>query len=304
MNIAIMRPGLLLLILVSWISISSFAKPANDNSSDSINQEKPEKIAARMSLRYFKKADGAQSLKVSVWYKEGKKNIPVENTLVNLYLEEVSDQGILGNVTTDENGEATYILTDRFQQYAEGKYEFIFISKLMNEEQFQSAEEEITIKKSNIVFDLSEEDSTVSVKLTHVAGPDSLVPISDSELKIGIRRSFSILPIGEPITTDENGSGSVHYSGDVPGDKEGNLRIVAKVEDHDDIGNIEYEIPVKWGVPVNPVILEKRSLWASGANAPIPLVSVSVAIVLGIWSVLFYLVLQLFKIKKISKKAE
>lgn len=273
-----------------------------EQASENKDTEQVEKIPARMSLRYFKKADGSESVKVSVWYKEGKKNIPVERAVVNLYLDEVSREGMMTNVITNEDGEGVFLLTDRFYKRAEGKYEYTFIARMMSEELYEPTEEEITVKKCEIVLTVSDEDSSITVVLNQVAGKDSIIPVPDAEVKIGIKRSFSVLPIGDPITTDEDGSGTVTCPGNVPGDSLGNLVIVAKIEDHDEFGNYEVQKPVTWGVPAKQAAIEGRTLWAPGNNAPLPLVTASLTIVFGIWGVLIYLMVQLYRIKKISKK--
>lgn len=273
-----------------------------EQAADTQNTEQAEKIPANISLRYFKKADGSESVKVSVWYKEGKKNVPVERAVVNLYLDEISREGMMTNVITDENGEGVFLLTDRFYKRAEGKYEYTFIARMMSEELYEPTEEEIIVKRCEIVLTVSDEDSSIAVVLNQIAGKDSIVPVPDAEIKIGIKRSFSVLPIGDPLTTDENGSASVVCPGDIPGDSLGNLVIVAKIEDHDEFGNCEAEKSVKWGVPVKQAAHESRTLWAPGNNAPLPLVTASLAIVFGIWGVLIYLMFQLYRIKKISKR--
>ncbi len=305
-----MKPTILkvinFIVLFSLISINVFGKledgkqPAQP--SDSENAATTEKIPAKMSLRYFKKSDGSEFVKVSVWYKEGKKNIPVERAVVNLYLDEVSKEGMMTNVITDENGEGIFLLTDRFNKRAEGKYEYTFIGRMMSENLYQPTEEEILVKKTEIILKISDEDSTITAVLNQVVGKDSIIPVPDAELKIGIKRTFSILPIGDPLTTDETGSASVNCPPDIPGDSIGNIIIVAKIEDHEEFGTFEVEQKINWGIPVKHAAQKNRTLWASGRNAPIPLVTASVAIVLGIWGVLIYLMFQLLRIKMMSKK--
>ena len=51
---------------------------------------------------------------------------------------------------------------------------------------------------------------------------------------------FSLLPIGE-LTLDDAGTATMEFPSDLPGDKEGNLVIIAKIEENATFGNVEKE---------------------------------------------------------------
>ena len=52
-------------------------------------------------------------------------------------------------------------------------------------------------------------------------------------MKVYVPRMFSLLPIGE-LTLDDTGTASVEFPSDLPGDKEGNMTIIAKFEENPD----------------------------------------------------------------------
>ncbi len=52
---------------------------------------------------------------------------------------------------------------------------------------------------------------------------------------------FSLLPIGE-ATLDEYGTASLEFPSDLPGDREGNLTIIARFEENPAFGNVEKKI--------------------------------------------------------------
>jgi long-subunit fatty acid transport protein len=72
------------------------------------------------------------------------------------------------------------------------------------------------------------------------------------ELKVGIQRLGGMLSAGEEetYTTDTSGSVSVDLNKEhLPGDESGNIVLVAKVDDHEQFGNLLFDISVPWGVP-------------------------------------------------------
>jgi hypothetical protein len=119
-----------------------------------------------------------------------------------------------------------------------------------------------------------------------------------------VQRLFGLLPLPDnPETTDENGAITVDFPTDLPGDAAGNLIIVARVEENDRYGNLEFRRKINWGVPllIDPR-LHARELWSSRANAPIYLIVLVNTILIGIWGVIAYIVYEVFQIKKIGKQ--
>jgi hypothetical protein len=128
-------------------------------------------------------------------------------------------------------------------------------------------------------------------------------PIEELDLYFYVERSFSLLPIGDIFnTTDENGMVEVEFPSDLPGDSKGNVAIVVKILESDIYKDQSLEMTKKWGVPVqlDDESLEKRSLWAAAANAPISLIVVVCLMIIGVWYVIIYIVYILFIISKIE----
>ena len=264
-----------------------------------------EKLNANMYLEYHKKADGTEGVKVKITYKENRKHLPVAGAMVNLYLEEISKQGMITNIMTDENGEGFILFNERFYKNIVGKYSYHLIGRMASEPKFEETEEELTITPAQIVLVSSQTDegNEISASVSEIIGEGELAPVADAEIKFYIQRMFSLLPIGEEyLTTDEDGMVSVIIPSDLPGDKEGNIIIIARMEEHEDYGNIAVQQTEAWGIPLVLADMEERTLWSKGNNAPIPLVVASVTIVFAIWGILFYLFFQLYNIKKEGKK--
>ncbi|MEO8148912.1 MAG: hypothetical protein ABI723_14800 [Bacteroidia bacterium] len=163
------------------------------------------------------------------------------------------------------------------------------------------AQDETNSVKANITLSFSKADSINEIKalVTHVDSSNKENPAKGIEVHFFIKKSFGLLPIeGDNTTTDENGEASVEFPKDLPGDSIGNVTVIAKVEDNDELGELETMKSVKWGKPVIIETTHPRALWASGNNAPVSLVVIISGMVAGVWAVIVYILYQLIQIKK------
>ena len=165
-----------------------------------------------------------------------------------------------------------------------------------------SAQDGTVSAKAGITLSFNTEDSVKQVKatVTKVDAEGKVVPAPDVEMNIYAKKSFGLLPLGDPQTTDENGEITVEFPNDLPGDTLGNITVVAKFEDNEELGTMETSKSVKWGIPIIPeeAYFHKRALWASGSNAPLPLVITVTSMVVGAWAVIIYIIVLLTQIKK------
>nr|MBK9650408.1 hypothetical protein [Bacteroidota bacterium] len=164
-----------------------------------------------------------------------------------------------------------------------------------------SAQEESNTGKYKLEMSFLKEDSINKVKAVITSSDTSgTSKIKDVEVKFYAKKSFGLLPLGEEgATTDDNGEVTIDFPADLPGDEQGNVQVLARVEDNDDLGELEATGDTKWGIPpTKDLSFQKRALWATGANAPLPLVISITAMVAGVWGVIAYIVLLLFKIPK------
>ena len=153
-------------------------------------------------------------------------------------------------------------------------------------------------KVAVIKLSFSQTDSTKTCKAT-VFSSDSL-PVKEKEIHLYVKRMYSLLPIGKVVATDDKGEADINFPMDLPGDKNGMLTLVAKIEKDETYGNVETESAVKWGVsPMNESYnWTNRSLSASREKAPMFLVVASIVIIAGIWGTILYLLFQLYRIKR------
>ena len=146
------------------------------------------------------------------------------------------------------------------------------------------------------------EDNDTKMIITK-AVDQSGAPIEDLELYYYVKRTFSLLPIGDPFnSTDENGIIEVEFPNDLPGDTEGNVVIVVKILESDLYNDQTLEVSKNWGIPtiMEDPKTEKRSLWAAAANAPISLIVIVSSMIIAVWYIIFYIIFKLYKISRIK----
>jgi hypothetical protein len=228
---------------------------------------------------------------------------------VNVYFGEATEDHLLGKTITGFTGEGRVVLPASFKPTWDSLNEFKFLAASDSVKGTESLSADVTIKKAILVLDTANVDGvrTVTAQLKEKKGTE-WVAVKDVEMKLGIKRSLSNLTVGdaETYTADSTGMASAEFKKDsMPGDEKGNIVLVARVEDNDSYGNLVVEKTVAWGKPVSPEQnFWRRTLWSTGNLAPIWLLALALSIIGIVWGVIFYLVRQLFRIRKMGREAE
>lgn len=158
-----------------------------------------------------------------------------------------------------------------------------------------------SMEDASITVTFSEEDGVKTLIAT--ATDKEGLPIEDLELYFYVKRTFSLLPIGDPFnSTDENGIIEIEFANDLPGDTEGNLEIVIKLIESDLYNDQTVEVIKDWGIPIviEDPKSEKRSLWSAAANAPLSLIVLITSMIAAVWYIICYIIFTLFKISRIK----
>lgn len=150
----------------------------------------------------------------------------------------------------------------------------------------------------SLTFSEDNDAKTIKAKATDQVG----LPIEELDLYFYVKRTFSLLPIGDVFnTTDENGEVIIDFPDDLPGDTEGNVIIIVKILESDLYNDLSVETVKNWGIKTYiDQSEEKRSLWAAAANAPLSLVFLVSGMILVIWFIIWYIIFVLYKISKIK----
>jgi len=158
-----------------------------------------------------------------------------------------------------------------------------------------------TMEEATVAVSFSEEDNTKTIIAK--ASDQTGLPIEDLELYFYVKRTFSLLPIGDGFNaTDENGMLEIEFPNDLPGDPEGNLIIVTKIIESDMYNDLTIETTKNWGLPVilEDSSVEKRSLWSAAANAPISLIIIISTMIFAVWYIICFIFYKLYRISRVK----
>ncbi|MDP2924747.1 MAG: hypothetical protein Q8N99_00075, partial [Nanoarchaeota archaeon] len=125
-------------------------------------------------------------------------------------------------------------------------------------------------------------------------------PVSGEVVMIYVPRMFTLLPISE-LTLDDNGTASIEFPSDLPGDKDGNITIIAKFEENMTFGNVEKREIINWGLPTDySVLFSHRALWT---KTPPRWMIITLSILLaGVWGHYLFALISLIRIRNDAKR--
>ena len=144
-------------------------------------------------------------------------------------------------------------------------------------------------------FSEEEGEKTAGVQLYTWDDSGEQVPVEDGEVYLYVPRLFSLLPVGD-VWTGSDGYDEMDFPGDLPGDMEGNLTVVARMEDSDDFGSYETAEEINWGLAISSEDQLPRALWSS--RPPMWMVITFVVLMGGVWIHYFLVVYYLSKLRK------
>jgi hypothetical protein len=261
-------------------------------------------------LRYYVINNEVPYLNVQTKSKVGKAFHPQAKVPVNIYLNTDSDKAsLIGRVLTNEKGEATVGIPANLATQWKGKPSPTFYAHTDSTSEFGATTLELIMNKSRLDLDTVNEDGTrvVRARLFRYEN-DTVVPMAGVDMRLAVKRLGGYLNIGdeETYTTDSTGNVQGEFKvRDLPGDKQGHLELVALVDDNDEVGTLENRIKVPWGAATTYTSnFLDRSLFARGSKAPGWLLIMAVGIIVSVWSVIFYLIANIIRIRKLGIQQE
>ena len=125
--------------------------------------------------------------------------------------------------------------------------------------------------------------------------------VQEIDIYFYVERTFSLLPIGNDYDfTDENGEAKIEFPSDLPGDANGNVVVIVKIEDADEYYDTEVRETINWGIPAYIDDKQsKRSLWAAGANAPLSLILLVNAMIAAVWGFIIFIIFKIYRLSKL-----
>jgi hypothetical protein len=264
-----------------------------------------EKIAPKLRLSYIKHMSGTSEIKARAYSKKGKEFEPCMGVTIGFY-KDADEEQLYKKQDVDHMGETTVLLSEQdASAFRDSTGQYHFYAKIEKNTKYKSAEADLAVMSATIDAEFKQEnDSTKVLKATlmvYDAASKKMIPGASMPLNCGVNGALCLLPVGKELNnTNDQGQIELSFPNDIPGDKDGNLTIVVKLEEDDNYGTVMFEKTVKWGVPLlhpdNP--LASRSLIGSRNNAPWFMVVVISSILIAIWGYLCYIVFGLYKISK------
>jgi len=265
---------------------------------DSIAGVSAKKDRVRMKMYYYKLAGGERMISIGLTAGSGRKMHGVREGKVSLTAV-VDDNTIdLATITTDTAGLVSLYLAEDYVLPTNEEGKTILEANYEGNDKYRSASNDLEIMDLNLQISYELEDSIkiLTVAATTLDGEGNEIPAEEVSINIGVERLHSVLPIDE-LETDEDGIGIIEFPDDIPGDAEGNITIVAKVDESDDYGTVSATSASNWGVPVNYELKAlPRQLFTD--EAPLWMIASVFIILLGAWYHFFLSITKLVKLKK------
>ncbi|HLP75106.1 MAG TPA: hypothetical protein VK155_19540 [Bacteroidales bacterium] len=257
------------------------------------------KITPYVTLQYFKNNGDSSYLRITLTYSKNRVEIPLEGLKI-IFRSGDSAGRILSEGTTGEKGVAICNLNLSGLSKDDNGFR-PFTASFDGNDSVEAASAELNIRDASLIMECSEADSvkTISLKAEKFEN-GKMVPAGGEVVNVYVPRMFSMLPVGE-VTLDDNGTGSVEFPSDLPGDLNGNVYVIARFEEHPEFGNIERKEVRKWGVPfVATNHTSKRALWTK--TAPKWMIYTLTILLAGVWSHYLFSIISLIRIKLDSRK--
>jgi mono/diheme cytochrome c family protein len=156
----------------------------------------------------------------------------------------------------------------------------------------------------DVKLDVTTAESPNSVTAFVCASDSTKAPVADIDVHFYVKRDFGLMRIGHASNpTSADGKVTVVVPDDIIGDADGNLTIVTKIENNFLYNDVESSVIKQWGKELDTYDeqFNQRELWGAQDKAPIWLLLLANAIILGVWSAIFYVIFSLFKLKKAGK---
>jgi mono/diheme cytochrome c family protein len=142
-------------------------------------------------------------------------------------------------------------------------------------------------------------DKKIKVIANEVKG-NKTEPLSTIELELYAKRYFGNLPIDEPKLTNANGEAFFDYTDSIPGDSVGNINFIVKINT-EGLTGFKKDSTIKAGSKnIAKSLIDTRAMWTIGKMAPIWLILSYSLVVIAVWTVIIYIVLQIIKIRKMG----
>jgi hypothetical protein len=259
-------------------------------------------ITPYIQFQYFKNTDNNRILKTTLTYSLNRMELPLQGMQITFFSGS-DNKDIIGTGVTDGKGAATIELAKDLKITTDKSGMWNFSSGFKGNDTIEAASSELSVKDVVLEVTFAEPDSvkTVSVKAYTIENGKE-TPVKGEPVLVYVPRMFSLLQIGE-ISLDDNGTGTLEFPSDLPGDKDGNLTAITRFEENATFGNVEKQENLKWGIPTDySQPSTHRALWTK--TAPKWMIYTLSILLIGVWGHYMFTVISLIRIRMDAKKQE
>ncbi len=263
-----------------------------------------EKNSLSLNLKYYNDNNITHHLLVQAKSKIDGKFQQIPNIPVEFYITTDADKAnLLGKGITNGKGEALIEIPPTAKMEWLKSPNQTFVVTAAATKNFDDAKGELAITKAKLKIDTAE-GRMITAKIVALVDT-TWKPIAAVDVIVGVRRLGGILNANETQTypTDSaTGGVTAEFKRDsIPGDQKGNIVLVASVVDNETYGNLTAEMVVPWGKKsVYMTNFDHRTLFARRGHSPFWLEILAYTIVVGVWSVIIFLLVQIKNIKKLG----
>ena len=266
--------------------------------SQNLYAQKAKKHKVRIKAAYVKVMDSEMYIDIKATSKIKKKNVKIANIELTVYNEFDDEKIAIGKTTTDSKGKSKFILNGFHSIKADTTNTYTIKVSFKGNETYKKASKTIHFKGANIKVVLITKDSIPYIRATLTdSAKDSA--ISHQSLSVQAQRLFSPLRIGKEFNnTDDDGTIVVPIEEKIPS-ADGNLIIEVVLSDSDDYGTVKALVNAPVGIAAaNESTFDQRTMWSPRNKTPLFILVFTNLLIVGIWGLLLYLIINLFKISK------
>lgn len=179
-----------------------------------------------------------------------------------------------------------------------------FIKSFGDEEEVVAGNETEAFSGSGVRLkvELDEATKKINAILTQTGEENNGTPANGIAVEFFVKRNFGLMAITDgAVKTNDKGYASAQFPEGIRGNKDGAVQIVISLKDKKKFGEQVVTDSVSWADKFESKnILDQRALWAVSAKAPLWIIFSYLGAVIAAWSTLFYVVYQIFLIKKLG----
>jgi len=260
--------------------------------------QKAKKNKVRLKAQYIKIMDGESFIDIKATSKIKKQNITVSGIDVIVFNELEDDRIKLGTVTTNMKGEGRFVFKNFNSIQADSSNTYTIYLSFKGNETFKKAKKSISFMNADIIAKMVIKDS-VNYISARLSDPVTDTPLEGESLTIQVQRLFGPLILGDEFNDiDDDGTIFVPVEEGIPG-VDGILTFEVVLNDSDDYGTVKALIEAPIGTAIiDESTFDKRTMWSPRNKTPLFLLIFPNLLIIGIWGLIVYLIINLFKISK------